>query len=102
MNHRGKVFKILLYVLAAAAAGLDLDLDDHVERSGGLSLDAPGEAPPAGKAAPACGIVADLRCRVMIRVRRPRTTHARYDHRIAFAIPAHVAAIPYFQPNCPA
>lgn len=50
----------LFAVLAAAAAGLDLDLDDPVERSGGLSLDAPGEAPPAGKAAPACGIVADF------------------------------------------
>jgi len=49
-----------------------------------------------------CGIVAESRCCVMIRVRRPRITHARREPIRALPIPAHVAAIPKRQPNCPA
>ncbi len=48
------------------------------------------------------GIVALSRCCVIILVRLPRTIHAISDPSIAFPIPAHVEAMPYFQPNCPA
>ena len=48
------------------------------------------------------GIVAESRCCVMILVLLPRTTHARSEPIMAFPIPAQVAAIPYYHPNCPA
>ena len=48
------------------------------------------------------GMVALSRCWVMMRVRRPSTTQASREPRIAFPIPAQVAAMPYFHPNCPA
>ena len=49
-----------------------------------------------------CGIVAESKCCVIIRVRRPRTTHANSEPISAFPMPAQVAAIPYYQPNSPA
>ena len=48
------------------------------------------------------GMVALSRCWDMMRVRRPSTTQASSEPRRAFPIPAQVAAMPYFQPNCPA
>ena len=48
------------------------------------------------------GMVAELRCCVMMRVRLPRIAHARNEPIRAFPIPIQVEAIPYFQPNCPA
>ena len=48
------------------------------------------------------GMVAESRCWVMMRVRRPSTTQANREPRIALPMPAQVAAIPYFHPNCPA
>ena len=48
------------------------------------------------------GMVAESRCWVIIRVRRPRIAHAISEPMIALPMPAHVAAIPYFHPNCPA
>ena len=48
------------------------------------------------------GIVALERCCVMMRVRRPSTAHAKSEPINALPMPAHVAAMPYFQPNCPA
>ena len=48
------------------------------------------------------GIVAESKCCVIMRVLRPNTAHANREPIIAFPIPAHVAAIPNFQPNCPA
>ena len=45
------------------------------------------------------GIVAELRCWVMMRVRRPKTVQARKEPSSALPIPAQVAAIPYFHPN---
>ena len=49
-----------------------------------------------------CGMVAESRCCVMIRVRLPRMTQARRDPISALPIPTQVEAMPYFQPNCPA
>ena len=49
-----------------------------------------------------CGMVALERCWVMMRVRRPRTTQASREPRIALAMPIQVEAMPNFQPNCPA
>ena len=40
------------------------------------------------------GIVAESRCWVMMRVRRPRTAHARSDPMRALPMPAQVAEIP--------
>ena len=48
------------------------------------------------------GMVALLRCWVMMRVRRPSTTQASREPSRALPMPAQVAAMPYFQPNCPA
>ena len=48
------------------------------------------------------GMVAESRCWVMMRVLRPSTTQANSEPMTAFPMPAQVAAIPYFQPNCPA
>ena len=48
------------------------------------------------------GIVAESRCCVMMRVRRPSTAHARSEPMSALPMPAHVAEMPYRQPNCPA
>ena len=48
------------------------------------------------------GIVAVSRCCVMILVRLPRILHARREPISALPMPAHVAAMPYFQPNWPA
>ena len=48
------------------------------------------------------GMVALSRCWVMIRVRRPSTTQASSEPRMALPMPAQVAAMPYFQPNWPA
>ncbi len=48
------------------------------------------------------GIVdAPRRC-VISRVRGPSTHQAKRLPRMALPMPIHVAAIPYFQPNCPA
>ena len=49
-----------------------------------------------------CGMVAESRCCVITLVRLPRTTHASRDPRSALAMPIQLAAMPYFQPNCPA
>ena len=46
-----------------------------------------------------CGMVALERCCVMTRVRRPRNAHAINEPISALPMPAHVAAMPYFQPN---
>ena len=40
------------------------------------------------------GIVAESRCCVMMRVRRPRTAHARSEPISALPMPAHVADSP--------
>ena len=48
------------------------------------------------------GMVALSRCWLMTRVRRPSTTQASREPKMALPIPAQVAARPYFQPNCPA
>ena len=48
------------------------------------------------------GIVALSRCWVIMRVRRPSTTQASREPSRALPMPAQVAAMPYFQPNCPA
>ena len=48
------------------------------------------------------GIVALLSWRVMMRVRRPRITHASSEPISALPTPTHVDAMPYRQPNCPA
>ena len=40
------------------------------------------------------GIVAESRCCVMIRVRRPSTAHARSEPITALPMPAHVAEMP--------
>ncbi len=48
------------------------------------------------------GMVALFKCWVITRVRRPSTAQARREPKKAFPSPAQVAAIPYFQPNCPA
>ena len=48
------------------------------------------------------GMVALSRCWVITLVRRPSTTQASSDPKKAFPSPAQVAAMPYFQPNCPA
>ena len=48
------------------------------------------------------GIVdAPRRC-VISRVRGPSTHQAKRLPRMALPMPIHVAAMPYFQPNCPA
>ena len=49
-----------------------------------------------------CGIVAELRCCVIMRVRLPRMTHASSEPTSALPMPIHAEARPYFQPNCPA
>ena len=54
------------------------------------------------RAAKNCGMVALFRCWVITRVRRPSTAHASSEPKIALPMPAHVAAMPYFQPNWPA
>ena len=48
------------------------------------------------------GMVAESRCCVMMRVRRPRTAHARREPMSALPMPTHVAEMPYRQPNWPA
>ena len=48
------------------------------------------------------GMVAELRCWVMMRVRRPSTAQASSEPSRALPMPAQVAAMPYFHPNCPA
>ena len=48
------------------------------------------------------GIVLESSFCVISLVLLPSTTHASRDPRIAFPIPIHVDAIPYFHPNCPA
>ena len=48
------------------------------------------------------GMVAESRCCVMMRVRRPRTAQARSEPMSAFPMPAQVAEMPYRQPNWPA
>ena len=48
------------------------------------------------------GMVALSRCWVMTRVRLPSTAQASREPMKAFPSPAQVAAMPYFQPNCPA
>ena len=48
------------------------------------------------------GIVAESRCCVRSRVRRPRIIHARSEPTTALPMPTHVEEMPYFQPNCPA
>ena len=48
------------------------------------------------------GIVAESRCCVMMRVRRPSIDHASSEPMRALPMPAHVADMPYLQPNCPA
>lgn len=45
------------------------------------------------------GIVAESKCCVMMRVRRPRTTQASSEPTSALPMPIHVEAMPYFQPN---
>ena len=46
-----------------------------------------------------CGMVELFRCCVITRVRRPSTAHASSYPSSALPMPAHVAAMPYFQPN---
>ena len=48
------------------------------------------------------GIVDALRRCVISRVRGPSTHQAKRLPRMALPMPIHVAAMPYFQPNCPA
>ena len=48
------------------------------------------------------GIVLVSRCLVMIRVRRPRISHARSEPMNALPRPTQVLARPKFHPNCPA
>ena len=48
------------------------------------------------------GMVAESRCWVMTRVRRPSTAQASREPSRALPMPAQVAAMPYFQPNWPA
>ena len=48
------------------------------------------------------GMVALFKCWVIIRVRRPRITHASMEPIRVLPMPIHVEAMPYFQPNCPA
>ena len=48
------------------------------------------------------GIVAELKCWLIIRVRRPSTTQASRLPNTALPRPIQVEARPYFQPNCPA
>ena len=48
------------------------------------------------------GMVALSRCWVMTLVRRPSTAQASREPSRALPMPAQVAAMPYFQPNCPA
>ena len=48
------------------------------------------------------GMVVESKCWVMMRVRRPNTTHTSREPKMALPMPAQVAAMPYFQPNCPA
>ena len=48
------------------------------------------------------GMVADSRCWVIIRVRRPRMTHAISEPMTALPMPIQVEAMPNFQPNWPA
>lgn len=48
------------------------------------------------------GMVALSRCWDMMRVRRPSTAQASREPSRALPMPAQVAAMPYFQPNCPA
>ena len=48
------------------------------------------------------GMVALSRCCVITLVRRPSTAQASREPKKALPKPAQVAAMPYFQPNCPA
>ena len=48
------------------------------------------------------GMVAALRCCVMMRVLRPSTAQASSEPISALPTPIQVVATPYFQPNCPA
>ena len=48
------------------------------------------------------GMVAELRCWVMILVLLPRIDQAIREPIRAFPMPIHVAATPYFHPNWPA
>ena len=48
------------------------------------------------------GMVAESKCWVMIRVRRPRMIQAIMEPIRALPRPIQVEAMPYFQPNCPA
>lgn len=48
------------------------------------------------------GMVADSKCLVMTRVRRPSTTQASRLPMRALPMPIQVEATPKFQPNCPA
>ena len=48
------------------------------------------------------GMVALSRCWDIIRVRRPSTAQASREPNTALPMPAQVAAMPYFHPNCPA
>ena len=48
------------------------------------------------------GMVAELRCCVIMRVRLPKIAQARNEPISALPKPIQVDAIPNFQPNCPA
>ena len=63
-------------------------------------IDAPIFSPLLSKRLPKnSGMVAELRCCVMILVRLPRIAQARKEPTSALPIPIQVDAIPYFQPN---
>ena len=66
-------------------------------------MEAPILSPLLSKRLPKnSGMVAELRCWVIMRVRLPRITHASSEPIKALPMPIQVDAMPNFQPNCPA